>query len=362
MVIQRRSFIKFILGSSTINLLIPRLSLGDSLNDSDESEFCRSLVPVGRRLETEGYYVWGASPIVGDDGKIHVFYSRWPVKYGMGGWIHQSEIAHAVADTPESDFRYLETVLAPREGDHWDSTTCHNPHIKFVDGKFCLFYMGNSNKKTDTKRIGLSISDSMNGPWDHADKPLLEASEDENAWDNHCTSNPTFVKHPNGQYWLYYKSWNTGEYENYTDPKIRGNRKYGLANADKLEGPYIKYDKNPVIDYSGLGNNIQAEDGLVWYENGKFRMILRDMGIFNHQYGLYIESGNGIEWSKPKIAYYNTDHYFTQPPKPKHLSKYGRFERPQILFVNDTPAYLFVTTQGGEYMTSSPFIFKINKL
>jgi hypothetical protein len=343
-------------------LLIPRLSLGDSLNDSDESEFCRSLVPVGRRLETEGYYVWGASPIVGDDGKIHVFYSRWPVKYGMGGWIHQSEIAHAVADTPESDFRYLETVLAPREGDHWDSTTCHNPHIKFVDGKFCLFYMGNSNKKTDTKRIGLSISDSMNGPWDHADKPLLEASEDENAWDNHCTSNPTFVKHPNGQYWLYYKSWNTGEYENYTDPKIRGNRKYGLANADKLEGPYIKYDKNPVIDYSGLGNNIQAEDGLVWYENGKFRMILRDMGIFNHQYGLYIESGNGIEWSKPKIAYYNTDHYFTQPPKPKHLSKYGRFERPQILFVNDTPAYLFVTTQGGEYMTSSPFIFKINKL
>ena len=75
----------------------------------------------------------------------------------MGGWINQCEIAHAIADTPESEFRHLKTVLSPRGG-FFDATTCHNPHIQLVNGEYCLFYMGNSNGKTNTKRIGLATS------------------------------------------------------------------------------------------------------------------------------------------------------------------------------------------------------------
>ncbi len=322
------------------------------------SDFSKRLKPVGRVLEMEGYYVWGTSPIIGPDGKTHVFFSRWAAEKGMGGWINSSEIAHAVADTPESPFKFVSTVLAPRGEGFWDGTTCHNPHIKFVDGKYCLFYMGNSNRRTNTKRVGLAIADSPYGPWQRPDKPLVEAGP-EGAWDDHCSSNPSFVKHPDGRYFLYYKSWNTYEYENYTDPKIRGNRKYGLAIAKSLQGPYTKYKGNPIIDYSGHGNNIQAEDGYVWQEDGKFKMVMRDMGIFNHQYGLYQESPDGIKWSEPEIAYYNTDHYFKQPPAQKHLSKYGRFERPQLLLQNDRPTHLFLASQGGKYMTSSAFVFQI---
>lgn len=317
------------------------------------------LKPVGRILETEGYYVWGGSPIYGEDGRVHLFYSRWPEEYGMGGWIHQSEIAHAVADHQEAPFRYLETILSPRGEGYWDGTTCHNPHIKKVDGRYALFYMGNSNRKTDTKRIGLALSDSLEGPWERPDSPLLDAGTP-GAWDDHCTTNPSFVRHPNGQYWLYYKSWNTFEYENYTDPKIRGNRKYGLAIADRLEGPYVKYEGNPVLDYSDRGNNTQAEDGFVWQEGGQFHLLLRDMGFFNHQYGLHLTSPDGLHWSEPEIAYYDTDHYFGQPPKPKHLSKYGRFERPQILFKDGRPDYLFLASQGGQFMTSSGFVFRLD--
>ncbi len=47
------------------------------------SGFCRKLKPVGRILESSGYCVWGCSPICGPDGKVHVFYSRWPEKYGI---------------------------------------------------------------------------------------------------------------------------------------------------------------------------------------------------------------------------------------------------------------------------------------
>jgi len=72
-----------------------------------------------------------------------------------------------------------------------------------------------------------------------------------------------------------------------------------------------------------------------------------------------MESNDGIKWSAPKIAFYEANHYIQQPPAPKNLKKYGRFERPQILFLKDKPAYLFTTSQGGKYMTSSTFIFKI---
>ena len=323
----------------------------------DESEFAKHLKPVGRALEMEGYYVWCNSPIEAPDGKIHVFFSRWIAKKGMGGWIFGSEICHAIANKPEEQFVFVETIFSPRPG-YFDSTTCHNPLIKKVDDKYCLFYMGNSNGKTNTKRIGLAFSDSLDGPWSRPDKPLLEAGET-GAWDDHCTTNPAFIKHPGGQYWLYYKSWNTNDYETSTTPLIKGNRKYGLAISEKLEGPYIKYKGNPVIDFSGKGDNRQFEDAFAWREKNKFKMIARDMGIYNHEDGLIMQSKNGIHWQEPKIAYYAADKYIKQPPPPPYLKKYGRFERPQILFQNNKPAYLFTASQDGKYMTSSSFIFKI---
>ncbi|MEI6948367.1 glycoside hydrolase family protein [Paraflavisolibacter sp. H34] len=352
---NRRDFITQ-LSILSAGACMPFGAAGFPLFAHDESPFAKKLKPVGRVLELEGYYVWCVSPIEGPDGKIHLFFSRWDAKKGMGGWIRGSEIAHAVADRPEGPYEVVGTVLAPREG-FFDATTCHNPLIKKVDDRYCLFYMGNSNGKTNTKRIGLATADSLYGPWKRPDAPLLEAGP-EGAWDDHCTTNPAFLKHPNGQYWLYYKSWNTKDYETGTGA-IRGNRKYGLAVSDRLEGPYKKYEGNPVIDFSGKGQNRQFEDAFVWRQDGRFKMIARDMGVYNHEVGLLMESKDGLHWKEPKIAYYGAARYLQQPPAPPHLKKYGRFERPQLLLRNGKPAYMFTTSQGGKYMTSSPFVFKI---
>lgn len=356
---KRRAFLKTIPALGTA-LSVPGWlgALGAQNYNGKVSELAKKLTPVGRVLETEGYYVWCNSPIYDEEGKVHVFYSRWPEKYGMSGWIHKSEIAHAIADSPESEFTYVETVFSPRPG-YFDATTCHNPSIHYVDGQYCLFYMGNSNGKTNTKRIGLATAKSLNGPWKRPDKPLLETGP-EGSWDDHCTTNPAFLKHPNGQYWLYYKSWNTAEYEAAKGKKIRANRKYGLAIADSLEGPYNKIEQNPVIDFSDREDNAQLEDAYVWYTDGKVKLIARDMGFFNHDVGLYFESEDGIHWPQPEIAYFEMDHYKKQPPAPTHLSRYGRLERPQLLLKDGKPEYLFTTSQGGKYMTASAFVLKIN--
>ena len=321
------------------------------------SSFSKKLKPVGRILELQGYYVWCNSPIYDADGKLHVFFSRWKEEKKMGGWINGSEIVHAVAYNPESDFTIVDTVLAPRKNE-WDATTCHNPLIKQFNNKFYLFYMGNSNGKTNTKRIGVAISNSLYGPWQRCDKPLLDAGL-EGMWDDHCTTNPAVIQNTDGKYWMFYKSWNTKEYETSTGD-VRGNRKYGVAFADQPEGPYTKYNQNPIIDFSGLGNNAQLEDAFVWQQQHKIFMLGRDMGVYNHQNGIIMHSKNGLKWSSPEIAYFNAEHYhINQPPPPSYLKKYGRFERPQILFKNNKPEYLFTTSQGGKYSTSSPFIFKI---
>ncbi|QEG35414.1 glycoside hydrolase family protein [Bythopirellula goksoeyrii] len=321
------------------------------------SDFCKRLRPLGRILELEGYYVWCNSPIVDDDAKTHVFYSRWPKEKGMGGWISCCEIAHAVADSPTGPYTTLDVVLAPRGPGHWDATTCHNPHIQKVGNQYCLFFMGNSNSKTNTKRIGLATSDSLNGPWTRFDHPLLEPGP-EGAWDDHCTTNPSYIKHPNGESWLYYKSWNSADYLN-DKPPIRGNRKYGLAIADKLTGPYEKHPYNPLIDFSGLGENRQCEDAFVWLEDGVFKMIARDMGVFNHEVGLYMESKDGVHWSEPTIAFYDLAHYVNQPPAPRHLKRYGRLERPQLLIQDGRPSHLFGASQGGRFETASGFVFEL---
>jgi hypothetical protein len=354
--LSRRKFVKGMIAGPALASVNISLAIADQVH-YNQPEFYKDLQPVGRRLEIENHYVWCNTPIDGPDGKVHVFFSQWRSEKKMGGWLNGCEIGHAIADSAESEFQIVGTVLAPRGPGFWDGTTCHNPHIQFIDNKYCLFYMGNSNGKTDTKRIGLATSDSLFGPWKRPDAPLLLPG-DAGAWDDHCTTNPAFVKH-NGQYWLYYKSWNTSEYINASGP-IRGNRKYGVAIANALEGPYKKHERNPVIDFSSKGNNRQFEDAFVWKENNKFNMLARDMGIFSHKAGLYLESHDGLQWSEPVMAYQELKVYAQEPQAPEYLKRYGRLERPQLLIRNGKPAYLFTASQGGKYMTSSAFVLKIN--
>ncbi|SFC54134.1 hypothetical protein SAMN05421747_11414 [Parapedobacter composti] len=352
---NRRNFLSAAAGFS---LLLPQVALGGWRTSPEPrlSAFSKQLRPVGRALESEGYYVWCSSPIFGEDGKVHVFYSRWPADKGMSGWISKSEIAHAVADSPEGPFAYVGTVLAPRPG-FWDATTCHNPLIKQVNGKYCLFYMGNSNGKTNTKRIGLATASSLYGPWERGDAPLLESGAP-GEWDDHCTTNPAFVEAPDGTCQLFYKSWNTYEYEHSDHPSIRGNRKYGLATAADVHGPYRRHPANPVLDFSSRGGNAQFEDAFVWRENGTYFLIARDMGVYNHEVGLIMESADGIHWSEPLIAYHELAHYVNEPPAPAHLKRYGRLERPMLLMRDGKPAYLFCAAQGGKFSTSSAFVLR----
>lgn len=369
---SRRRFIGQIAFAGTVlaagKLRLPAATAEDNdyplpYPSADISDFSRRLRPVGRILETEGYYVWCNSPIRDADGsgRVHVYYSRWPAKHGMGGWINRCEIAHATAASPEGPYEFGSVIAAPRAG-HFDATTCHNPSVHYFDGKYYLYYMGTSDGRLASKRIGCAVAKNPAGPWTRCDEPLLQPGPD-GAWDDLCNTNPAVIKHPaRNEYWLYYKALKRDEYfaPAPKGSRIRGNRRYGLAIAQNPGGPFIKYDGNPVLDFAPLGDNKQLEDAFVWTEDKKINLICRDMGFYDHFAGLLLESKDGLRFDRPRIAYGGASVYkLNEPPAPRHLGRYGRFERPQLLMRNGKPEYLFTTAQGGKHMTASGFVFKI---
>lgn len=324
------------------------------------SEFCKNLTGVGRILEDPNYNVWGCSPIYGPDGRVHVFYSRWKNEADHQGWLTVSEIAHAVADDPAGPYETVDVAVIGRGGEWWDAMTCHNPTIHKIGEKYVLFYMGTSDGTAYTKRLGMATSDSLDGPWERSDEPIIMPDPDPNAWNSMCTTNPAFLQHPNGELWMYYKSWciadrkkdeETGDWRN-------TNRQYGLAIAKDLNSPWVKQGEGPMIDLRKVVPGAQSEDAYIWMDGNKFKMIMRDMGYWNHQYGLYFESDNGVDWSTPEISFWNSHRYFDE--EANGLDREGRFERPQLLMRDGKPEYMFVAFRGGKYDTSSAAVLKLN--
>ena len=174
------------------------------------------------------------------------------------------------------------------------------------------------------------------------------------AWDDFLVSNPAFFRHPDGRNWLYYKGCNAEEMNSF-----HGNRRYGVAIADSMEGPYHKHPDNPVIDLSTFGDNKQLEDACLFVYKGKIHMICRDMGFFNRTVGLHFTSDDGIKWDGPKVAYYGLHQYDEDEPV-LGLAREGHLERSQVLMKDGIPEYLFVGTVGGTGKTSTGAVLKID--
>ncbi|MEM1219135.1 MAG: glycoside hydrolase family protein, partial [Bacteroidota bacterium] len=165
--------------------------------------------------------IWGGSVVEGEDGLYHMFYSRWPKELGWV-WVSHSEIAHAVAKTPFGPYQYKDVVLPDRGQQFWDGLCTHNPTIHKFNGKYYLYYMGNTGDKMvvgepgkhklnwlhrNNQRIGVAVADSPYGPWKRSDHPVLDINQhDSLAHDALMTSNPSICQMADGKILMVYKA------------------------------------------------------------------------------------------------------------------------------------------------------------
>ncbi|MBI9062233.1 MAG: glycoside hydrolase family protein [Marinilabiliaceae bacterium] len=317
---------------------------------------------IGVAVEEPGYTIWGTSPIIDEAGKTHLFVARWPGELKVDpGWRSHSEIAHYVGETPKGPFVFSDVAIAGTGQNTWDQFGAHNPTIHKVDDKYVLLYIANNNPKRpvhpSNQQIGMAISDDLNGPWEKMGQQglILSPPENSNYWNhkaNNGVNNPAFVKHPNGAYYLYFKS---------SDGK---RAKMGLAIAENLEGPYVQ------MPFPVTRNNQTIEDGYAFVYNKKIALLTTD----NH--GI-IEKGGGILWTSDDginfetyekgyhriNAYTNVDMAKTAIHYGTKNSTYAKFERPQVLMINGKPAYLYVSSgcniYGGDCTVS--YVLKLKQ-
>ena len=311
-------------------------------------------VPMSARFSEPGYFVWCGAPVKGDDGRYHLYYSRWPIEKGFfPSWAIWSEIAYAVADKPLGPYKHVNVVLPHRGRQFWDGTTTHNPNILRKNGKYYLFYMGNTGDgqsypmHRNNQRVGVAVADRPEGPWRRFDKPILDVSDDKDAFDSLCVTNPSATERPDGGILLIYKGVRIDA------GKVMGGQvRHGAALADTPEGPYTKVSGRIFeADDADSGNHwMLAEDPFIWFSRrygNRYYAVARDaVGKFSgSKDGIALfESLDGLHWksvSHPKVLgsrYRWADGSMSV----------ARLERPVILFDDETPVALFGAADGYE--------------
>ncbi|MFV0470087.1 MAG: glycoside hydrolase family protein [Dysgonomonas sp.] len=329
-------------------------------NKEDNLFFSKDLNPISEDniYQCDGYYIWDTSIVKGDDGKYNLVYSRWDKKDGFGGWLVFSEVVYAVSDSPTGPWKYKKVLLKGRGNGYWDELSVHNPVLKFFNGKYYLYYNSTNleNRKINeeelidigkqgsyhplwtvvrnNQRVGVAVASSIDGPWERADKPLIEPSGPIAT----ITNNPA-VTEKEGVFYLIVK----GDKPNET----RFVRNQAIALSNSPEGPFVMQEK-AVIDY------LDTEDASLWYDAKRdyFYAVFHtntDGGFIG-----MVSSPDGVNWNKAnefkimpkKILMSNGDYLLPQ-----------RLERPFVYVEDSEPKVLALAVKEGDnsYLVFIPF-------
>jgi hypothetical protein len=287
-------------------------------------------------LSMPGHFVWGGSVVQGDDGRYHMFFAYFDAGKNLpvfsDSWLLSSKIGYARSDYPDHGFQFIRMILggAAEAGDPgaWDAQGVHNPHIKKLNGKYYLYYIGSRDpgeRATGDPGAGLSkrdriqqvqsvsviavdhLEDLINGNYIRPKSPLMVARTRVKPIpaidpsppgtialpDNLIMVNPTVVYRPSDQkYLMYFKG-------NLYDAGWRGI--HGVALADDPAGPFHPLDDFMFSLRTADGRLASAEDPYVWYHPGTelFYAIFKDFhGSFTGAApGLAMMiSPDGIHW------------------------------------------------------------------
>lgn len=322
----------------------------DECNDYKELTISSRLSVVKQEniFRDPHYYQWCNSVIKGEDGKYHLFYSRWERSYTFYAWLTHSTVAHAVADKPEGPYRYVNTVidLQQRYYKAGDMITAHNPKIKYFNGRYYLYFCstqldrdisdteliatartGYSHKNWQPLRVNqrtfVASSDRLDGEFKIDKTPLLQPEGPIET----LVVNPAITQGTDGRFYLIVKGDKPGS--------TKFERNQALAISDRPDSGF-KIQEKPVIQ------DWDTEDMSVWCDKEHSMYY----AFFHaHTYIGMMVSSNGLDWRKALD--------FKIMKKQIPLADGGcilpdRMERPSVFFEEDQPRVLSVAVKKGE--------------
>jgi len=225
-------------------------------------------------LVGDTYYVWYTK----GEGKTYGFGTGDPSKK-VFPW-DLTEVWYA---TSKDGWDWTEQGLAVPRGPEgaYDDRAVFTPEVLAHDGKFYLVYQVVKAPYVNRVKnnVGMAIADSPDGPWKKLDAPILKPAENgqwlgdednrfkvrrQGDFDSHKVHDPTLLYYRD-KFYLYYKGERMGERMTFGGREI----KWGVAIADKPEGPYVKSPYNPITN--------SGHELCVWpYKGGIAAMLTTD--------------------------------------------------------------------------------------
>lgn len=163
----------------------------------------------------------------------------------------------------------------------YDERSVFTPEVLAHEGRYYLVYQVVASPYVwrAFEHIAMAVADSPEGPWRKSPEPILQAAqdgrwrgdsdnrflvEDKGSFDSHKVHDPCLVPY-RGRFHLYYKGEPMGE------EMFKGGRetKWGVAIADRIEGPYQRSPYNPVTN--------SGHEVCVWpYQGGIAALLTTD--------------------------------------------------------------------------------------
>lgn len=318
--------------------------------------------PIRGGFAMGDFWVWCPSVIHAEDGRYHMFASRWPKTLPFHpGWGVASEVVRAVSDTPEGPYQFEEVVLPARGAGYWDGRATHNPVITRCGGEYVLFYIGITYPFLDpdgaalthyspewlaaraSKRIGIATAPSVYGPWTRADKPALDIRC--GRFDDFFTSNPAPCLNPDGSCLLVYKTRTYRKPPYDTPEDMFSGMKLGAAWADHYTQGFCRLTDAPL--FSPEAGTV--EDPFIWRRtDGSYAMIAKDWGgTYTGDVGsaVYAQSADGVHWAVEKNSGAFSREILWDDGVHRVM---GNLDRPFLLFNEQGEAtHLFAATNDG---------------
>ena len=305
------------------------------------------------------WFQWGGSVVLGADGRYHMFYSRWrrDNPRGMKGWLYESQIARAVADTPEGPYQHVVVVLegfGQPQPERWDASNAHNPCITHMrdprtgEERYYLYFIANRDDddqvtqhgepddwwdRVSKQRIGVAVSDSIEGPWTRHPRPVITPPAGPL---KHFQVNPGVCQLPDGRFLMVLKARD--------DSSGHGRMVHGWALADHPEGPFVGQESLL------FPATVHAEDPCVWVEGEWIFAAVKDWGGqlsgtpgIGHVRGKLV--GDSIRWETPENSNISPRHLQWEDGQQTALH---HLERPFVLRdAAGAPTHLFAACSVG---------------
>jgi hypothetical protein len=239
------------------------------------------------------YTYWDGQIIKGQDGRFHLFASRWNQSAGHNGW-GGSVAVHAVSNSIAGPYVDKGLCWPTNQGGKGHNVTA----LRLVEGTYaCLV--------SDTRPGDFFTSSSLDGPWTFLGSIKINA----NGYPSPATTNLSIMIRPdNGYYEIVPRSGQI------------------MISSSGILGPYV-VQGNTV--YGGI-NLPNLEDPVVWYSGGLYHIVVNS---WSTRQAIHLTSPDGIKnWTNRGLAYDPTRNFVRYTDGT--VNHWNKMERPAVVIEN----------------------------